>query len=346
LPHARGPEQADMQLPPFDAPRPDPLGAFPPGIFRYIRRTSARDQVALCALSVVVFLLATVPVELQRRIVNVALHDRDLGGVAMLGLIYLGVTLVSGLLKLALNVYRGWVSENAVRQLRAKVYDLAAARRDGGSDDPKEEGIGISVILAEAENVGGFVGISVSEPLLQIGVLLTMFCYMAVLQPWMAVLSFLFFSPQLFFVPRLQHRINERARGRIEVLRAVSGDLVGDWAEGHARLRRPVFLRRIDRVFALNMRIFELKFAMNFLINELHHAGVVAILLVGSWLAFGGSIEIGTVVAFVSGLDQLNEPWGELVSYFREMTVARVKYGLVAGAFEEAAPELATARAA
>jgi ABC-type multidrug transport system fused ATPase/permease subunit len=337
-----------VKLPALDAPRVVAMGAFPAGLFAYIRRISGRDQLALCALSVVVFLLATAPVELQRRVVNVALHDRDFPGVALLCSIYVGVTLTAGLLKLVLHVYRGWVSENAVRQLRAVVYDLAAECREGGGcDDPKEEGVGISVILAEAEHVGGFVGISVSEPVLQLGILLSVFGYMVVLNPWMAVLSFLLFSPQLVFVPRLQHRINERARERIQVLREVSGDLIDDWSQGRTRLRRPLFLERIDRVLALNMRIFKLKYAMNFLINEVHHIGIVAILLVGSWLALGGSIEIGTVVAFISGLGRVKEPWGDLVSYFREMAVARVKYGLVAGAFAKAPiPAAPPARAA
>jgi ABC-type multidrug transport system fused ATPase/permease subunit len=296
-------------------------------------RKSARDQVALCILAVLVFLLATAPLELQRRIVNVALEQRDLRQVAILCAIYVATTLVSGLLKLTLNVYRGWVSENAVRDMRERVYDLGAASQESGIDDPKEQGVGLSVILAEAEPVGGFVGISVSEPLLQAGILLSIFGYMAVLQPEMAVLSFVLFSPQLIVVPVLQRRINERARERIQVLREVSGDLVDDWSHRQSGRHRGSFVERIGRVFALNMRIFKLKFGMNFVCNELHHIGIVTILLVGSWMALGGSIEIGTVVAFVSGLTRVNEPWGDLVNYFREMTVAQVKYGLIAGIF-------------
>jgi ABC-type multidrug transport system fused ATPase/permease subunit len=316
----------------FDAPRSVALEPLPAGLFGYVRRISARDQALLCALSVAVFLLATAPVELQRRIVNVALENRDFAGVAMLCGIYVGVTLAAGVLKLVLHVYRGWVSENAVRQLRIAAYDIAAERHTDARANARHEGIGMAVILAEAENVGGFVGISVSEPLLQLGILLSVFGYMLALEPSMAALSFLLFAPQLVFVPLFQRRINDRARDRIKVLRAVSGDLIDDWTRDQGSIRRPVFLRRIDRVFALNLRIFKLKFSMNFLINELHHIGIVAILLAGSWLPLGGAIEIGTVVAFVSGLARVKEPWGDLVSYLREMTVVRVKYGRVAPA--------------
>ena len=41
-------------------------------------------------------------------------------------------------------------------------------------------------------------------------------------------------------------------------------------------------------------------------------------------------VMVGTVVAFISGLKQINDPWGDLVDYFREMTVTQVKYRLIA----------------
>jgi hypothetical protein len=40
-------------------------------------------------------------------------------------------------------------------------------------------------------------------------------------------------------------------------------------------------------------------------------------------------MEYGAVVAFVSGLSQINDPWGDLVNYFRDLTNAQVKYRLI-----------------
>jgi hypothetical protein len=56
----------------------------------------------------------------------------------------------------------------------------------------------MSIILTEAEPVGGFVGVSLSEPLMQAGTLATVFVYMIVLQPWMALLSFMLFCCNCF----------------------------------------------------------------------------------------------------------------------------------------------------
>lgn len=71
---------------------------------------------------------------------------------------------------------------------------------------------------------------------------------------------------------------------------------------------------------------------MNFLMNLTHHAGVAAALGIGGWFALSGRIEVGTVVAFISGLAKVNDPWGDLVNWFRDMTVTLVKYRLIAGA--------------
>lgn len=257
----------------------------PRTLFGYIWKTSARHQLALAALSIVVFLLSAAPLELQRRLINDAIARGATTTVVWLALAYLAVALAEGGVKLCLNVYRGWVSENAVRLLRKSVGALvteASIAEDGAT----ARGVGISMILSEAQPIGGFAGISFSEPLLQGGVLLTVFGYLAWLEPWMAVLSLAVFSPQLVFVPLLQAAINRRVAERIRTLRNVSGEIVGAAALAAAQSGR------IDHVFRLDMGIYKLKFSMNFLMNLMHHMGVAAALGVGGWLAVQGRIEV------------------------------------------------------
>jgi ABC-type bacteriocin/lantibiotic exporter with double-glycine peptidase domain len=78
------------------------------------------------------------------------------------------------------------------------------------------------------------------------------------------------------------------------------------------------------------MGIYRLKYVMNLLMNLLHHVSVATALGFGGWLVLQGRIEIGTVVAIVSGLGKLNDPWGDLVDWARELSVVRVKYRLFA----------------
>jgi ABC-type multidrug transport system fused ATPase/permease subunit len=308
----------------------------PRTLFGYVWSVSRRHQLGLCALSVAVFLLSAAPLELQRRIVNDAIGRGALDTILWLALAYAAVALTEGAVKLCLNIYRSWVSERAVLLLRRRIGALTA-RAAAAENRAMAEGVEISMILSEAEPVGHFVGISVSEPLLQGGVLVSVFGYLAWLEPWMALLSIAVFSPQLVFVPLMQRAMNRRAGERIRTLREVSGEIVG--AAGGDPALGASQNEHLERVFALNMGIFKLKFSMNFLMNLMHHLGVATALGVGGWYAVQGRLEIGTVVAFVSGLAKVNDPWGDVVNWFREMTVVGMRYRLVADAMRWLAAE-------
>ena len=76
--------------------------------------------------------------------------------------------------------------------------------------------------------------------------------------------------------------------------------------------------------------MFKLKYAMNFLMNYGTHLQMIATLLYGGYLVLKSDLEIGGVVAFISGLGRLTDPWGDLVNYFRDLSLAHVKYRLLA----------------
>jgi len=317
----------------------------PAGIFGYVWRVSGWHQLALSALAAAVFLLTMAPLEMQRRIVNGALGKDEFAALAMLCAAYAGLALLSGGIKLGLNVYRSRISETAVRTLRHTVYDMAVACHANHCDDPQSQGQALAVVLAEVEPVGGFVGVSVSGPVLHAGILASVFGYMLFLQPWMALLALLLFTPQLVFVPLMQRVITRRVRERIRTLRQIGAEMAGSWGGLDGETRR-TFERRTDHVFALNMGIFRLKFSMNFLMNLMHHLGIAGVLLVGGWYVARGELEIGTVVAFISGLARVNDPWGDLVDYFRELTIASAKYDLVRTVFAAPTPETVQAAVA
>jgi ABC-type multidrug transport system fused ATPase/permease subunit len=308
---------------------PCQTAVLPRTLFGYIWQVSARHQIALCLLAVTVFLLTTVPLELQRRIVNDAIKNGSIRAIVWLALAYAAVAFAEGMIKLGMNVYRSWVSERAVRHLRQSVSALTgdALSKD---DTARAQGTEISMIVSEVEPIGGFVGTSVSEPMLQGGILVSVFGYLVYLEPRMAILCILVFSPQMVFVPLIQRAINRRAAERISTLREVSGEVVG--ARDRDAVAAAIMDGGIDHVFEINMGIFKLKFAMNFLMNMMNNIGVATALGVGGYYAVKGQIEVGTVVAFVSGLAKVNDPWGDLVNWFREMTVTSVRYRLMADA--------------
>ena len=306
------------------------------GLYSYIWQTSGRAQILLGLLSIFIFLLDLVPLELQRRIVNDAIGRKAFAALIWMCGAYAATALVQGLAKLVWNIYRNSLGEAASQRLRLDTFSTAL--RHPEPDTTTKEGIGISIILSEADPVGLFVATSVSEPVLHGGVLVAVFSYLLFLQPWMALVALALFVPQCLFVPLVQNAINRRTEARIRVMRRLSAGIVAETAEGVLEREGRAYRRRVGDVYSLNMQIYRRKYSMNFLINLLYHFGTIGILFVGGWFVIQGRTEVGTVVAFISGLTRVNDPWGDLVSYFRDMTNALVKYRLIAKVLNDRDP--------
>jgi hypothetical protein len=238
----------------------------PRTIIGYALHNTARHQAGLAALSIAVFLLSAVPLELQRRVVNTIVAHGAFTMILWLALGYGLVAVAEQGLKLALNVYRGWVAEDTVRTLRTRAGDSAESANQVNDADT---GVEIAMILEEVEPIGGFTGISVSEPLLQGGILVSVLSYMLYLDLGLTLLALAFFLPQLVFVPLLQAAINRRAQSRILTKRGLSGEIVRAaerLGDGWAWAKEP-----IARVFTLNIGIYKLKYTMNLLMNVMHY---------------------------------------------------------------------------
>ena len=128
--------QSDQRKPARGSGRASDAAKMPRNIFRYVLETSGLHQLFLLLLTVGVFLLEVVPLELERRIVNDLVKHRDYRLVIVLCAVYAGAVLVQGGTKLVLNVYRSWVGERATRDLRRRVrllvsYPPAAPTRHG-----------------------------------------------------------------------------------------------------------------------------------------------------------------------------------------------------------------------
>ncbi len=313
-------------------PTPERIESAPHNLYRYIWRISGRRQVWLVLLSSVVFPLTMVPLELQRRIVNRAIGHSDLHLLWLLSLVYIAVVLSQGGLKYVMNIYREVISERAIRTLRRQIYHALQDGRDVGPELPTHAPTGsqVSVVVAEVEPLGGFVGESISVPLVQAGALLSVLGYMLWVEPRIAAAALALYSPQLYLVPRIQTAINRRVQRRIVLVRELGQQIVEDAHEPQsADRRRPEYDRRIHDIYRQRVRIAYLSYAVTFVNNLLDHSGTITVLMIGGWLAIHGRTDLGTIVAFVSGFEKISEPWRELVSFYRRASDARIKYRLV-----------------
>jgi hypothetical protein len=107
-----------------------------------------------------------------------------------------------------------------------------------------------------------------------------------------------------------------RRESRIRILRQLGIGVI-DPSDGRFRADE----RRIDQAFALDVGIFRLKFTVNFLMNLCSHLQIVSAFLIGGWWVSTDRLAIGSVVAFISGISRLKDPWGDLVNYFRDISV-------------------------
>jgi ABC-type bacteriocin/lantibiotic exporter with double-glycine peptidase domain len=303
----------------------------PPGFFGFVWRVSARSQLWASLLAIAVFTLNTAPLEMQRRILNAAVLDGDVMLVVMLAAAYAAIVLSEGLVKTLMNIYRGWVGEKAVRAMRLAASGLVDSMSPANVS-ATTRGVEVPLILGEPEPIGAFVGIVISDLVLNVGILLSVFGYMFFMQPLLAMVSLALFLPQLVFGPLMQRAINRRVRSRIAVLRQAS---VGVLLSGGHDLERALKQElRFAEIFQLNMGIIKLRYSMKFPMNLTHNLGKVIVLGVGEWYVINGQAEVGTVVAFASGLNNVRDPWGDLVEWYQDMMQAHTKYGIFAAAMD------------
>jgi ABC-type multidrug transport system fused ATPase/permease subunit len=303
-------------------------------LYRYIVQTTARQQLWLCLLTGVVVLLSWAPLELQRRIVDDALHQRDLKLLALLGGIYLAILRSQGGLKYLLNVSRGRLVERVTRRLRQTVYQAIgvapATRTDAAEEQRLESGAVVSIVAAETEDVAGFVGDSLSLPLLQGGTLLAVAGYLALLNPLIAGIAVAVYLPQLILVPPLQRRINRYAALHARQVRSIGNEVVRRMDGGErGQSRAEQFHRLVKRAYDSRLRIFALKYFLTFLGNFLDALGPLSIFMVGGWFVIERGTDIATLVVFISGFQKIAGPWDELITFYRTATTAQTRYALV-----------------
>ncbi len=302
----------------------EPLQKMPRHLYTYVCKISWSQQLRLCLLTVFVFPLSLAPLELQRRIVDDAIANGLTGLLITFGALYLAALLLHGGLKYARNVYQNRVAEGVIRLLRRRIvhHDSFGAESDSGTKQ--------SIIAAEAEKVGAFVGESISFPLLQAGVVLSIAGYMLIIEPLVAAIAIAFFVPSLIIVPFLQQKVNTLAEKRTTKTRTLGEKLIedeeidADNADG-----------LIETIYGLRLRIFYLKYFMKFLNNLIGHLGPLSVLMVGGWLVIQGETEIGTIVAFISGYERMINPARDLLNFYRRLSAMRVQYRLVREAASE-----------
>jgi ABC-type multidrug transport system fused ATPase/permease subunit len=245
----------------------------------------------------------------------------------LLGAAYLAVVVLQAGLKYLLRVGQSWLGESAIRYTRRHLLGIHQDRR-AGRDRPEEEGgRAVSIIGAEVEQLGGFVGEAVAEPLVTGGMMLAILGYMFVVEPLLAAACLAFFVPQAIAVPLIQRLVNRFVGRRIGLLRDF-GDQVAD--PDPASEPDPGRHAKLDAIYRNRIRIYLWKFASKGVVNLFNGLAPVTALVVGGYLVIVGQTSLGVVVAFISGFERLADPMRELIAFYRLAAQSRVRHDAIA----------------
>ena len=304
--------------------------------YKFVWRSSASQQIVLIILAVMAALLAMAPLELQRHIINtLAGHEKAERLFWLCGAYLIAALSISGL-KYTLNIKSAGLGESMIRSLRNDVFSSSSLHRsDERLDETTKDKAGtfVAMIATETEAVGKFVGDCISTPTVQAGTLLSVLGYMLYTEPLLGLVVLLIAVPQIFAVPLIQRRINTLVRERVRTVRR-AGDLVVDNMQGDGASAGSLgseIRNAFDTIYGVRLRVFKLKFGLKGLVSGLQSVGVFALLFVGGIMVLNGRTEIGIVVAFISGLDRVLDPWRELIAFVRSTSGAKVQFDLIEG---------------
>lgn len=300
-------------------------------LYHYIWTTSRPRQIAICILTMILAPLMMVPLELQRRIVNGALVDKDIKLLLILGGIYLVVVCLQGAIKFWLNMLKGMAIEGIARHIRFRIVKRVRLRgqaRTGAGTD-LSAGTVVSMLAAETEDVSGFGGDAFGLPLLTGGTIAYVAGYLLWVQPAIAILAVVIYLPQALIVPITQYTINRLARLRIVNVRSLGRLCAAATSNRFGRLGSATGASIIKRIYRLRIAIYLRKYALAALGNFLDSLGAIIVLTIGGYLVIQGATQVGTLLVFISGLNKIADPWDELVNFYRSVSNTAVAYDMI-----------------
>lgn len=294
-----------------------------PSLLAFVWRMTRWHQVWACLIAVSVALLNLAPIELQRRIVNEVVETQDVPLLLRFGMLYLGIILLHQAVKFGLNSYQVWMTESTNLYTRRHLLGLYVKSIDNAEDE--NSGRVVSIVGAEVDKLGGFVGEGLSQSASNVALLLGVLTYMVVVEPSIALFAIGFMIPQIILTPLMQRYLNKLVERHVGYMREM-GDEVSEMNED----TDPVELGILRKIFSNRLRFNMLKFLLKAALNLLNSFGPLAVLLYGGYLVMQGETQVGVIVAFISGFDRISGPVRELVGFYRVYAQANVQHDMIA----------------
>jgi len=325
-----------------------------PTIFGYIWRYSRRQQLILLTVTLASFPFLYYSLDLPKTIVNEAIGGDEFPQVFLgfemgqtqylltLCFIFLSLVLINGGFKLWINIYRGGMGERMLRRLRFMLFGRVL-RFPMPQFRKTSQGEIISMITAEVEPLGGYIGEAISLPAFQGGTLLTILVFIMIQDPFLGIAAIALYPIQMYLIPKLQRRVNELGKQRVRAVRRLServGETVTGVQEVHTHDTSAFELADISswlgKIFFIRLEIFKRKFFIKFLNNFIAQVTPFLFYSIGGYLVIEGDLSFGALVAVLAAYKDLSPPWKELLTHYQIAMDARIKYEQLIEQFQPA----------
>ncbi|MEH6738792.1 MAG: ABC transporter transmembrane domain-containing protein [Sulfitobacter sp.] len=320
-------------------------------LFGFIWKHSKYDQLTLLAVTLTLFPLLYLTLELPKRIINdaigaatdtVTVFGVDLSQTTYLFVlcgVFLLAVLLHGLMKMRINTMKGALAERLLRRFR---YTLIARilRFPAAYFGRTSQGELVSMVTSEAEPMGGLMGDAVAQPVLQAGQMLTILGFLFIQDVAFGLAACALIPFQAWLIPKLQRQVNRLNIRRVVQVRALAAE-IGASAEGAIALRThggwryrlAMFSDRLGKLYFIRFEVFQKKFFMKFLNNFITQLTPFFFYAVGGYLVIQGDITIGALVAALAAYKDLSSPWKELLAYYNQHQDMSVRWSTITERF-------------
>lgn len=320
-------------------------------LFEFIWKHTKYDQLKLLAVTLALFPLLYLTLELPKRIINdaigatteaVTIFGLDLPQTTYLFVlcgVFLVAVLLHGLLKMRINTMKGTLSERLLRRFR---YTLISRilRFPAPYFGRTSQGELVSMVTSEAEPMGGLMGDAIAQPVLQAGQMLTILGFLFLQSIAFGIAACALIPLQAWLIPKLQQQVNLLNKKRVVQVRALAAE-IGASTEGAIALRThggwryrlAMFSDLLGQLYFIRFEIFQKKFFMKFLNNFITQLTPFFFYAVGGYLVIQGDITIGALVAALAAYKDLSSPWKELLSYYNQYQDLSVRWTTITDRF-------------
>lgn len=309
-------------------------------LFSWILHRHWPLQLLLLLIILASIFFRVVPLELQKRIINIAIELKKTDLLILYCGLYIGAAILFSSLKFVINMLQAYIGQKILLEMRDQLYQhilglpLQFFRRT-------QPGTVMSSLIGELGAVSGFLGSALAVPLTSVLTLLSFAGYMIFLNPKLALISLAVYPVEIIIIPLLQKRFNRLNANRVDENRSMS-NVVSEAISGiheiqgnaSYRLERDKFGLFADRLFSLAKRMYWYKFGIKFYNNLFQNIGPFFLFLVGGYFTIQGQLTLGALVAFLSAFEKIYDPVKELISYYEEFQDAQVRYQCVMERFD------------